>query len=77
MNPLPAAIGCLVLYALGYRFYARYLAVHIYRLDPTRATPAHTLSDEIDYVPTNRFVLFGHHYASITVWHPCSVPRWP
>ncbi len=74
MNPLPAAIGCLVLYALAYRFYARYLAVRIYRLDPARATPAHTLSDEIDYVPTNRFVLFGHHYASITGLAPMLGP---
>ncbi|MHC4698480.1 MAG: carbon starvation CstA family protein [Planctomycetota bacterium] len=74
MSPLLAAIGCFVLYLLGYRFYAKYLSVRIYRLDPSRETPAHTLCDEIDYVPTNRFVLFGHHYASITGLAPMLGP---
>ncbi len=74
MNPLLAVVGCFVLYALGYGVYARFLAGRLFRLDSTRATPAHTLRDEIDYVPTNRFVLFGHHYASITGLAPMLGP---
>ncbi len=74
MNPLIAVIGCLVLYALGYGVYAKFLAGRIFRLDATRPTPAHTLRDDVDYVPTNRFVLFGHHYASITGLAPMLGP---
>ena len=74
MNPLIAAIGCFILYYLGFRFYARFLAERIYKLDADRQTPAHSLRDEIDYVPTNRFVLFGHHYASITGLAPMLGP---
>lgn len=74
MNPLWAVLGCLCLYFAGYRFYAKFLAERIFSLDPNRKTPAHTLRDEIDYVPTNRFVLFGHHYASITGLAPMLGP---
>lgn len=74
MNPLIAAIGCFVLYFLGFRVYSKFLADRIYKLDPKRITPAHTLRDEIDYVPTNRYVLFGHHYASITGLAPMLGP---
>jgi len=49
----------------GYRFYARYLARHIYRLDPDFVTPAHAFEDGVDFVPTNRHVLFGHHFTSV------------
>ncbi|MCH7872141.1 MAG: carbon starvation protein A [Planctomycetes bacterium] len=74
MNPLVAAMGCFALYFVGYRFYSKFLAGRIFRLDANRETPAHTLRDEIDYVPTNRFVLFGHHYASITGLAPMLGP---
>ena len=74
MNPVVATIGCLVLYVLGFRFYSKFLAGRIFRLTADRLTPAHTQRDEIDYVPTNRFVLFGHHYASITGLAPMLGP---
>lgn len=74
MSPLLAACISFLLYFLGYRLYADHLAKRVFRLDPERATPAHTLRDEIDYVPTNRFVLFGHHYASITGLAPMLGP---
>lgn len=74
MSPLTAAIGCLLLYAAGYFLYARFLANRLFVLSPTRKTPAHELRDEVDYVPTNRFVLFGHHYASITGLAPMLGP---
>ena len=65
MAPVFAAAGCFVLYFVVYRFYARYLGSRIFQLDPTRITPAHTMSDGVDYVPCRRSILFGHHYASI------------
>ncbi len=74
MSPLLAACGCFLLYFLGYRFYANHLARRVFRLDPDRVTPAHTLHDGIDYVPTQRSVLFGHHYASITGLAPMLGP---
>jgi carbon starvation protein len=50
---------------VAYRFYSGYIARRVYRLDPTFITPAHELEDGVDYVPTNRHVLFGHHFTSI------------
>jgi len=74
MSPLIAAICCFALYFCGYRFYARHLAAGVFRLSPASPTPAHTLRDEVDYIPTNRYVLFGHHYASITGLAPMLGP---
>jgi carbon starvation protein len=51
--------------SLGYVFYSKFIAEKIYRLDPDFVTPAHTLRDGVDYVPTNRFVLWGHHFTSV------------
>jgi carbon starvation protein len=69
-----AALACLLLYALGYKFYAAYLSRSVFSLDPDQVTPAHALRDDVDYIPTNRFVLFGHHYASITGLSPMLGP---
>jgi carbon starvation protein len=52
-------------YAVAYRFYAKFLAVRVFGLDDSRATPAERLDNHVDYVPTNRWVLFGHHFAAI------------
>ena len=65
---------CLLGYAVGYRFYSRYLAQRVFSLDARRVTPAHALRDEVDYVPTGRYVLFGHHFASITGLSPMLGP---
>jgi carbon starvation protein len=65
---------CLLGYLVGYRFYSRYLAERVFALDPEAETPAHSLRDEVDYVPTRRLVLFGHHYASITGLSPMLGP---
>jgi len=67
-------ILCLLAYFLAYRLYAKYLAQRIFSLDASAETPAHALRDEVDYVPTNRFVLFGHHWASITGLSPMLGP---
>jgi carbon starvation protein len=69
-----AVLGCFALYALGYLFYSRYLAQRVFGLRPEVATPAHTLEDGVDYVPTRPFVLFGHHFASITGLSPMLGP---
>lgn len=55
----------LILFFIGYRYYSKFLAEKIYRLDPNYVTPAHRLKDGVDYVPTNKFVLWGHHFTSI------------
>ena len=55
----------LVLMSLGYLIYSRFIAQRIYRLDPDFRTPAHEFEDGIDFVPTNRFVLWGHHFTSV------------
>ncbi len=61
---LLAALGLSALF-LGYRFYSRFIAEQIYRLDPDFTTPAHTKRDDIDYIPTNRFILWGHHFTAV------------
>ena len=52
-------------YLIAYRFYSRIIASDIFALDATRATPAERLEDGRDYVPTNRWIVFGHHFAAI------------
>lgn len=51
--------------ALGYFIYSKFIAQKIYQLDPDFKTPAHEFEDGVDYVPTNRFVLWGHHFTSV------------
>ena len=55
-------LGCLL---LGYLLYSRFIAAKIYCLDPAFKTPAHALEDGVDYVPTNKYVLWGHHFTSV------------
>jgi len=57
--------AALCTYAIAYRFYALFIAKTVFRVDPTRQTPAYRRNDGLDYVPTNRYVLFGHHFAAI------------
>jgi carbon starvation protein len=52
-------------YVIGYRFYSRFLARRVFQLDPRRATPAERFNNGRDFVPTNRYVLFGHHFAAV------------
>jgi carbon starvation protein len=59
-----AVIGILV-FALGYKFYAKFVAEKIYRLDPNYVTPAHQFEDGVDFVPTNKHILWGHHFTSV------------
>jgi carbon starvation protein len=69
-----AVILCFLVYAAGYLVYSRFIADRVFALRPDYSTPAHVLEDGVDYVPTHRLVLFGHHYASITGLSPMLGP---
>src|SRR5450759_2856080 len=58
-------IAALCTYFIAYRFYALFIAEKVLRIDPNRQTPAYRHNDGLDFVPTNRYVLFGHHFAAI------------
>jgi len=67
-EPINAAwllTAALCSYAIGYRFYSRFLATRVFGLDDRRATPAERFDNGRDFVPTNRWVLYGHHFAAI------------
>jgi len=57
--------AALCTYAVGYRFYSRFITARLFALDDRHPTPAHRLSDGRDYVPTNKWIVFGHHFAAI------------
>jgi carbon starvation protein len=65
INSVWFVTAALCVYALGYRFYSAFIAAKVLVLDATRATPAESLNDGRDYVPTNKWVVFGHHFAAI------------
>lgn len=69
-----AAAAALAAYFVGYHIYARWLDTHVFRLDDNAETPAHAMNDGYDYVPARRYVLFGHHYASIAGLAPMLGP---
>ncbi len=58
-------IAAVCSYLIAYRFYSRFIAQRVFALDANRQTPAERLEDGRDYVPTNRWILFGHHFAAI------------
>ncbi len=67
-EPVNAAwlvVAAVCIYLVAYRFYARFIAYKALGVDATRQTPAFSRNDGLDYVPTNRYVLFGHHFAAI------------
>jgi carbon starvation protein len=65
VNAIMLAVVGLGAMFLGYRFYSKFIAEKIYRLDPDFATPAHAMRDNVDYVPTHRVVLWGHHFTAV------------
>jgi carbon starvation protein len=65
INAVWLVLAALCVYSIAYRFYSLYIAKNIFELDPKRLTPAYRLSDGLDYVPTNKYVLYGHHFAAI------------
>lgn len=65
INALWLVTAAVCAYALGYRFYSKWIAARVLALDPQRATPAERLENGRDFVPTNKWVVFGHHFAAI------------
>src|SRR4051794_21776210 len=66
VHAMPVMLGVLAILAVAYRYYSAFLAARVAALDESRVTPAHTLYDGQNYHPTNRWVLFGHHFAAIS-----------
>src|SRR5712691_2435160 len=64
-HAMPLLLGALCVLAIAYRYYSAFLAAKVAALDDSRETPAHRLRDGHNYDPTNRWVLFGHHFAAI------------
>jgi carbon starvation protein len=65
INALWIVVAAIAVYMIGFRFYAQFIANRVMQLDANRATPAIRLNDGLDFVPTNKHVLFGHHFAAI------------
>ncbi len=65
VNAVWMVIAAISVYCIAYRFYSLYLAKNVAQLDPNRLTPAERYNDGLDYVPTHKGVLFGHHFAAI------------
>ena len=65
VNALWVVVAAIAVYVIAYRYYSLFIAERVMSLDPSRPTPAVRLNDGLDYVPTNKFVLFGHHFAAI------------
>ncbi len=65
INAIWVVMAAVCVYLIAYRFYSLFIANRVLGLDPARQTPAYKFNDGLDYVPTNRYVLFGHHFAAI------------
>ena len=74
METLLIAVGAMVAYLVAYHTYGRWLARKIFRLDPTASVPSIELNDDRDYVPTDKSVVFGHHFTSIAGTGPIVGP---
>src|ERR1700709_191995 len=66
MHALWWMLSALAILAIGYRYYSAFIAAKILALDPKAPVPSHTKRDGHDYHPTNKWVLFGHHFAAIS-----------
>ncbi len=65
VNAAWLVIAAVCIYFIAYRFYALFIADKVFGVDAKRLTPAYRHNDGLDYVPTNRYVLYGHHFAAI------------
>src|SRR5438132_6949626 len=66
LHAMPLMLGALCVIAIAYRYYSAFLAAKVAALDDSRVTPAHVFNDGQNYHPTNKWVLFGHHFAAIS-----------
>lgn len=65
INAIWLVAAAIAVFVIGYRFYSKFIADSVLRMDPSRATPAVLRNDGLDYVPTDKWVVFGHHFAAI------------
>src|SRR5438105_7431405 len=65
INAMWLVVAAVCVYALGFRFYSKFISAKVLALDAMRATPAERLENGRDFVPTNKWVVFGHHFAAI------------
>ena len=65
MSSLILVLVGLAMMAAGYLLYSRFLGQRVYQLSDAYTTPAHTMEDGVDFVPTNKYVLWGHHFTSV------------
>src|ERR1043165_6017340 len=65
INAMWIVVAAICVYALGYRFYSAWIAARVVTVDGSRVTPAVRLNDGRDFVPTHRWIVFGHHFAAI------------
>src|ERR1700682_2839234 len=65
INSMWVVLAAVCTYAIGFRFYAKFIAAKVMVLNDQRATPAERLRDGLDYEPTNKWIVFGHHFAAI------------
>jgi carbon starvation protein len=66
INAFPILVAVLCIYAIAYRYYSAFIAAKVLALDDSRVTPAHEQYDGQNYTPTNKYVLWGHHFAAIS-----------
>src|SRR5277367_3978265 len=65
INAIWLVVAAVCTFAVGYRFYSKFISAKVLALDARRATPAERLENGRDFVPTNKWVVFGHHFAAI------------
>ena len=65
MNSIYLVLFAFICFFFGYKFYSRYISSNIFDLDENITTPAHQNNDGVDFVPTKKHILFGHHFTSI------------
>ncbi|WP_017622004.1 carbon starvation CstA family protein [Nocardiopsis chromatogenes] len=65
MPAVVVLVAALAIFALGYRYYSAYLSKRVFALDPAFTTPAHAYKDGVDFVPTNKHIVFSHHFISV------------
>jgi carbon starvation protein len=77
VNAVWLVVAAVSVYSIAYRFYSRFIANTVLELDAKRLTPAEKHNDGLDYVPTNKWVVFGHHFAAIAGAGPLVGRCWP
>src|SRR5215831_18797554 len=65
INAIWLVAAAIAVFVIGYRFYGKFINDHVLRMDPSRATPAVLRNDGLDYVPTDKWIVYGHHFAAI------------